>query len=140
MLGRLIPGAVQVRGSDPDEKKEETFAAFQAGQIRCLVSKPRMGGWGLNFQHCAHMTFFPSHSFEEWYQCVRRSWRFGQTSPVVVDLIATEGGAGIKANLRRKAAAADQMFSRLVAFMHRFQSVGRTAYGDCQTEVPAWLR
>jgi hypothetical protein len=62
LLESLIPDAVQVSGADSDEKKEEAFTAFAHGQIRVLVTKPKIGAWGLNFQNCAHITFFPSHS------------------------------------------------------------------------------
>ncbi len=136
---RLIPGAVQVAGKHSDEEKEERFAAFVDGQIRVLISKPKIAGRGLNWQHCAHQTFFPSHSFEDWYQCVHRSWRFGQSDRVTMDVVTTEGSTGVLANLRRKQEAADRMFGKLVAFMHRFQEVGRVGYGDKETEAPAWL-
>jgi hypothetical protein len=65
LLEKLIPGAVEVEGNDPDEKKEEVFEAFAAGHIRVLVSKPVIAAFGLNWQHCNHQTFFPSHSFEQ---------------------------------------------------------------------------
>ena len=83
--------------------------------MRVLVTKPSIAGWGLNFQHCAHVTFFPSHSFEQYYQGVRRCWRFGQTNPVTVDVVTTEGERRVLDNLQRKAAAADRMFNKLVA-------------------------
>ena len=62
LLTKLIPGAVQVSGKDSDDDKEAKFNAFSAGNIRCLVTKPKIGAFGLNWQHCAHETFFPSHS------------------------------------------------------------------------------
>lgn len=115
-LTASIPGAVEVRGHNMrDEEKEERLLAFAAGQARVLVTKPRIGAWGLNFQHCAHVTWFPSHSYEQYYQAVRRCWRFGQTRAVHVDLIATPGDAGVAANQRRKAQQADRMFQALVA-------------------------
>lgn len=117
LLARLIPGAVQVSGSDKDEVKEERFRAFENGEARVIITKPTIAGFGLNWQHCAHQTFFPSHSFEQWYQAVRRSWRFGQKSPVRVDVIASEGERRVLASLERKSAAADEMFSKLVGFM-----------------------
>jgi hypothetical protein len=139
LLEKLIPGAVQVSGSDRDENKEEMLAAFAAGQIRAMVTKPKIGGFGMNWQHCAHQTFFPSHSFEQWYQCVRRSWRFGQTSPVTVDVIATEGGQRVLANLRRKCEAAENMFTQLVSFMNDSLNVDRSRYSGKPLEMPAWL-
>jgi hypothetical protein len=138
-LARIVPGAVQVSGADDDDEKEEKLAAFAAGQIRVLVTKPQIAGFGLNWQHCAHQTYFPSHSFEQWYQGVRRSWRFGQTRPVVVDVVTTEGGAGVLANLRRKAVQADTMFAELVRLMNESLRIGRSQYGDKPQTVPAWM-
>ena len=98
----------------PDEK--EGVAGFTTGDIPFLVTKPSIGAWGLNWQHSHRMTYlrFPSHSYEQWYQAVRRMWRFGQTRPVRVDVITTEGGRNVLANLRRKADQADAMFTALV--------------------------
>ena len=139
-LERIIPDAKQVKGSTPDEEKEETFRAFSSGDLRVLVTKPRIGAFGLNWQHCNHMTFFPSHSFEQWYQGIRRCWRFGQTKPVTVDIITTEGEAGVTANLQRKAEQTETMFERLVAEMNNAMHLDRSA-GDFDTnlEVPRWL-
>lgn len=139
LLENLIPGAVQVSGDDSDEEKEERFLAFSSGQARVLVTKPTIGAWGLNFQHCAHVTFFPSHSFEQFYQGVRRCWRFGQVRPVVVDVVTTEGERGVLDNLQRKAANADRMFTRLVELMNAQMRIARTKYGTEKTEVPSWL-
>lgn len=138
-LMRSITGAKQVSGSDSDESKEEKYAAFKSGQIRVLVLKPKIGAFGLNWQHCAHQTYFPSHSFEQWYQSVRRCWRFGQTRPVTVDIVTTEGSSGVKANLERKAEKAEKMFARLVELMGDSLKVGLSKYGKKNTEVPAWL-
>ena len=90
-----------------------------------LVTKPKIGAWGLNWQHCAHVVTFASHSFEQYYQSVRRCWRFGQERRVTVDLIATEGEKGIKNNLRRKADQAERMFANLVGFMRAAQQIER---------------
>lgn len=138
-LAERIPGAVQVSGGDSDEEKEERFLAFASGEIRVLVTKPKIGAWGLNFQHCAHVTFFPSHSFEQYYQGVRRCWRFGQKRPVRVDVVTSEGEQGVVKNLKRKAVAADRMFASLVAEMHRAQSVERSTPFTHSTEVPSWM-
>ena len=140
LLERIIPDAVQVSGADRDDVKEERLLAFQAGQIRVLVIKPRIGAWGLNLQHCAHLTMFPSHSFEQAYQAVRRCWRFGQTRPVVVDLVATESAAGVRKNLQRKARAADRMFEALVEHMNDAIRLERTTSPTIQVEVPEWFR
>jgi hypothetical protein len=139
LLDRLIPGAVQVSGAEPDEAKEEKLLAFAAGQARALVTKPTIAGFGLNWQHCAHMTFFPSHSFEQYYQGVRRCWRYGQQRPVTVDIVTTEGELGVLKNLQRKAEAAERMFEQLVAHMNDALGVSRTQTRVTPIEVPAWL-
>lgn len=139
MLARLIPGAVEVTGSDSPDEKEEKLAAFSRGEITHLVTKPIIGAWGLNWQHCNRMTYFPSHSYEQYYQAIRRSWRFGQTRPVLIDVVTTKGGEATLANLQRKATAADAMFDALIAHMNDALRVQRTHDYDTQIEVPAWL-
>jgi hypothetical protein len=106
--------------------------------VRRLITKVRMFGYGLNFQHCAHMTYFPSHSYEQMYQAERRLWRFGQKRDVTVDLITTEGGANVVTNLQRKARQADRMFSELVAHMNDARKLDTHSY-DTKIEVPQWL-
>lgn len=138
-LEASIKDAVQVSGSDSDEAKEEKFLAFSSGQARVLVTKPKIGAWGLNFQHCAHVTSFPSHSFEQYYQGVRRCWRFGQKRQVVVDVVTTEGEKSVLQNLQRKAKAADKMFSELVQHMNNSMGVDRGVAFTKKEEVPAWL-
>lgn len=138
-LAASIDGAEQVKGSDTDDAKESRLLAFQRGELRVLVTKPKIGAWGLNLQGCSHITFFPSHSYEQYYQGVRRCWRFGQSSPVVVDVVATEGEAGISRNLRRKAKQADRMFDSLVANMNEALKVKAAPYGQTAVEVPSWL-
>lgn len=140
LLQSLIPDAIQVAGADPDDAKEERLSAFAERQARVLITKPSIGAWGLNFQHCAHVTFFPSHSFEQYYQGVRRCWRFGQTRPVRVDVVTTEGERNVLANLQRKAKQADEMFSRLVAQMNDAMTIERASYQQSTPRVPAWLR
>lgn len=139
MLRVMIPDCREIGGTHSDEEKQEAFETFVAGGFRVLITKPKVACLGLNFQNCAHQTFFPSHSFEQWYQGVRRSWRFGQKKSVTVDIITTEGAEGVLASLKRKTESANRMFDRLVSLMHRFQSLSRTAYGETPTENPSWL-
>lgn len=138
-LTKLIDGAVQIKGADDPDAKEEALAAFTRGEIRVLVTKPVIGAWGLNWQHCNRMTFFPSHSYEQYYQAVRRCWRFGQKRPVLVDIVTTEGGAKALANLQRKAEQAERMFDALVAHMNDALAIQRTEKYETKVEVPAWL-
>jgi hypothetical protein len=139
MLEKLIPDAVQVSGADSDESKEDKLTAFATGNERSLVTKPKIGCWGLNFQHCAHEVTFPSHSFEQYYQGVRRCWRFGQKRPVTIDIVTTEAERGVMANLQFKQTAADKMFSRLVAHMSEALHIEKTNDFKALEEVPAWL-
>jgi hypothetical protein len=138
-LAQRIPDAIQVSGKDSDDAKEEKLLAFANGQARVLITKPVIGAWGLNYQHCSHITFFPSHSFEQYYQGVRRCWRFGQKNEVRVDIVTTEGESGVLKNLQRKAAQADQMFSNLVAEMNSAMSIARASNFTRQQEIPQWL-
>ncbi len=139
MLESLIPDAVQVAGSDSDDRKEDRLEAFASGQARVLITKPKIGAWGLNYQHCNHVTFFPSHSFEQYYQAVRRCWRFGQQRAVKVDIVTTEGERGVMRNLQRKAEQADAMFSRLVGEMNSSLAIERANNHIKPLELPAWL-
>lgn len=139
MLERIIPGARQVSGATPDEEKEELFAAFSSGQLKKLITKKKIGAFGLNWQHCNHMTMFPSHSFEQYYQSVRRCWRFGQERPVKVDIITTEGEMGVRANMQRKADAASLMFDQLVLQMNDAIKIDRTTHRTTPMEAPSWL-
>lgn len=139
LLEKIIPGARQVSGSQSDDRKEELFNAFSSGQLRVLITKPKIGAWGLNWQHCSKITVFPSHSFEQYYQAVRRCWRFGQENLVTVDVITTEGQKDVLANLQRKAKAADVMFSSLVEHMNASQRINRTSHQSQKVEIPSWL-
>lgn len=139
LLAKLIPDAVQISGADSDDAKEEAFLGFVRGDIRALITKPSIGAWGLNFQHCAHVTMFPSHSYEQTYQGIRRCWRFGQKNTVQVDMVTSEGERGVLENLQRKSEAAEQMFASLVREMNRAQGVSRVRTFTTPTEIPSWL-
>ena len=140
LLERLIPGAIQVSGRDTDEEKEEKFDAFESGQARVLVTKQVIGAWGLNWQHCAHMTTFASHSFESHYQAIRRFWRFGQARPVIVDTVISDGEQRVLANLRAKSARADRMFDAVVEHMRDELAIAKQMRQFTKKEeVPSWL-
>ena len=139
LLEKLIPDAVQVAGSDDDEAKEAAYDAFGSGQVRGLISKQSVAGWGLNWQHCPHVVEFASHSFEKHWQGVRRCWRFGQKQTVVNDIIATEGQRGIKENQQRKAVQADRMFAQLVANMNASQVIDTSYKFEKEENFPSWL-
>lgn len=138
-LEKMIPGAIQISGKNKDEVKEERFIAFADKQIRVLITKPKIGALGLNFQHCSHITYFPSHSYESYYQAVRRCWRFGQKNEVIVDVIHTEGQRKVLENLNRKAVAAQSMFANLVSEMNNAMKIDRANDHIKNIEVPSWL-
>lgn len=138
MLEDIMPDAVQVSGSDSDDRKEAKFLDFINGNIRDLVTKPKIGALGLNFQHCAHVVDFPSHSYEQYYQGVRRCWRFGQTQTVTVDTVMTEGERRIIENRKRKAAQAEIMFDNLIAEMNNAVAIDTTKNFNAKMEVPSW--
>lgn len=118
-LARLIPGSVNVQGSDSPESKIENLLGFVDGKFRVLISKPSIAGMGLNFQHCARMAFTGlSDSYESYFQAVRRCWRFGQTRPVEVHIVVSELEQQIVANVERKSSEADRMTATLVDAMH----------------------
>jgi superfamily II DNA or RNA helicase len=115
-LARAIPDALEVTGSDSADEKEARLLAFTNGDARVLVTKPRIGGWGLNWQHCSRMVFVGlSDSYESYYQAVRRCWRFGQANPVEVTIIASSREQTVLENVQRKESQARHMFEQLVA-------------------------
>jgi hypothetical protein len=139
LIESLIPGAVQVSGTDSDDEKEAKFAAFASGEARVLVIKPVIGAWGLNWQHCAHMTVFAGYSFEQYYQGIRRCWRFGQRNPVTVEHVVSDGEEEVLAARKFKASQSDRMFAALVQHMRDGMHVDRAGYGSKKEEVPSWL-
>lgn len=139
LLEKIIPGAKQISGSMDDEEKEEIFAAFQSGELKNLVIKPKIGCFGLNWQHCANVTTFVTHSWERYYQLVRRCWRFGQKRKVRVSVIASEGEARVMANLKRKALQSDEMFSCVVRHMNEAMAIDGSRNFNEREQIPEWL-
>lgn len=139
LLEKLIPDSLQVAGSDSDDAKEEAFVGFARGEVRVLITKPKIGAWGLNWQHCNHIVTFASHSYEQYYQSVRRCWRFGQKSPVMVDIISTKGEERVRESMTRKAKQADEMFTELVRYMHDAMHIARQDGATIPEEVPTWV-
>lgn len=116
-LAEAINGAVEVRGSQTPDFKENAMNGFTDGVNRVLVSKPSIAGWGMNWQQCNTMIFVGlSDSFEAYYQAVRRCWRFGQKRPVKVYIIISESEGCVKQNIERKQADAQRMTKELVKF------------------------
>ena len=147
-LTKAIPGAVETKGSDPDDVKERKLNDFSEGRIRVLVTKPSVAGFGMNWQHCADTGFVGlNDSFEQIYQAIRRFWRFGQSKPVTVHFIAAETEGAVVANLKRKEADAERMAAAMVRHMSDLSAEivrgavrDRPDYNPQQiVKVPQWL-
>ena len=118
MLQQLIPGSVNVQGSDKPEDKASRMMDFSHGNLRVLISKPKICGFGMNWQHCARMAFVGlDDSFEKFYQAVRRCYRFGQKRNVLVHLFTAENEGQILQNLKRKELQHHEMSEKMVAHM-----------------------
>ena len=113
IISDIDPSAYEIRGSMDLDKKEEMLIAFSKGEIKKLITKTSITAFGLNWQHCNHTTYFPTYSYEQYYQAIRRFWRFGQLRPVIVDLILSDGQTRIMDTLQAKRIKAEQMFEHL---------------------------
>jgi hypothetical protein len=91
LLSELDKEAIQIKGGMTIDKKEEILLAFASGQIKRIITKPKITSFGLNWQHCNHTVYFPTWSYEQYYQSIRRFWRFGQKNDVTVDLVLSDG-------------------------------------------------
>lgn len=117
-LTKAINGAVEVKGSDTAEHKEWAMTAFSSGEIRVLVTKPSICGFGMNWQHCKNVVFVGlSDSYEQFYQAIRRCYRFGQQRPVDVHVIFSDRESAVIRNIRRKEKDAQTMANNLVGLM-----------------------
>jgi hypothetical protein len=149
LLTKLITKSVEIRGSDSPDKKEQVAKDFISGLVKKLNSKPSIFGFGMNWQHCYNVSFVGlSDSFEEWYQAIRRCWRFGQEYPVNVFVIVAETEGAVVANIRRKEADFERMLSEMVAATQEITKANIKATKRDTTEynpqvemiIPEWLR
>lgn len=147
-LTAAIPGAFEIRGSDKPEQKEQQLRDFSEGRIRVLVTKPSIAGYGLNWQHCHNVCFVGlSDSYEDFYQAVRRCWRFGQKHAVNVYVVTAETEGAVVSNIRRKEAQASVLSDSMVEHMRELMQqalhgAARTkdAYEPKQRmEIPQWM-
>ena len=113
LIEDLDDNAYQIKGSMSLEAKEDLLMNFANGNIKHLITKAKMTGFGLNWQHCNHTVYFPDFSYEKYYQAIRRFWRFGQTKQVVVDLVFSDGQKRVLDSLLAKTAKANELFSKL---------------------------
>jgi hypothetical protein len=115
LLASLDKDAVEIIGGMSIDRKEDILVAFARGEIKRLITKAKMTSMGLNWQHCNHTVFFPTWSYEQYYQAIRRFWRFGQKSEVVCDMVISEGQERVLEALEQKTEKAIQLYGNLVA-------------------------
>jgi ERCC4-related helicase len=113
LLREMDSNAVEIIGSQSIEKKEEILLAFANGEIERLITKAKMTSMGLNWQHCNHSVFFPTWSYEQYYQAVRRFWRFGQTKDVTIDMVISDGQTRVVEALQQKTQKAISLYENL---------------------------
>jgi len=140
-LTKAIKGAVEIKGSDSLELKEKSMLGFSDGSIRCIVTKPSIAGFGMNWQHCSDISFFPSHSHEQFYQAVRRTWRYGQKRDVMCTIVTSDAESAVMNNMRRKERQSNDMFNGIIKHMREFHvdKINHTYQAKKNTEVPSWL-
>jgi superfamily II DNA or RNA helicase len=139
LLEKMLPGSVQIKGSMPDDQKEEYLKAFSTGQVKWLITKPQIGAWGLNWQHCHNTVLFPTHSYEKYYQLIRRFWRYGQDHTVKAHIIISEGEENIIKSIERKKAQSAKMFERLVSHMKDSMRLVNSDQFPVKERKPSWL-
>jgi hypothetical protein len=138
LLQELDKTAYQIHGSMSLDKKEELLISFFSGEIKKLITKSKMTAFGLNWQHCNHTVFFPTFSYEQYYQSIRRFWRFGQQRPVVCDLVYSDGQRRVLDSLIAKTEKANQLFNHLNSELHSDFSL-KTKQFNKQIKLPQWM-
>ncbi len=139
LLAKLIPDCVEVAGKHSDEYKEKALNDFALGNVRVLVSKPKIACWGMNYQHCGNMTLFPSFSWEQFKQAIARCWRYGRVGPVNVHVVSALGEADVIDGLKRKQKQSEVMFAALVKHMNEAISMLSEDGHDKPIQIPEWL-
>jgi hypothetical protein len=122
ILKRNDSDAVEIKGSQSLEEKEDILISFASGNIKRLITKAKMTSMGLNWQHCNHSVFFPTWSYEQYYQAIRRFWRFGQTKDVFIDLIISDGQTRVVEALDQKRKKSIELYENLVNNVSRHYS------------------
>lgn len=139
LIQELDQDAYQIKGSMNLDKKEEFLLAFFNGEIKRLITKPKMTAFGLNWQHCNHTVYFPTFSYEQYYQAIRRFWRFGQTKPVTVDIVYSDGQKRVLDSLMAKTQKANELFSKLNASINKSYQVKSKEF-DKQIQLPSFIQ
>ena len=130
LLKSMDKDAVEIIGSMSIEKKEEILQAFATGKIKRLITKAKKTGMGLNWQHCNHSVFFPTYSYEQYYQAIRRFWRFGQKNEVNIDIVISDGQSKIIEALQQKTKKAIELYENLTkevnsSFVHNVKKFNK---------------
>ena len=136
-LTRLV-GCPEVSGSMNVDKKEEVLLAFATGEVDRLVTKPKITGFGLNWQHCNHTVYFPTYSFEQYYQSIRRFWRFGQKQPVTVDRVLSSSELQVLDTLESKSVKAGKLYVKLNEKLNSDFSIDMPVF-DERVKSPSFL-
>lgn len=136
-LSELDSNAYEVKGSMNIDKKEEILLAFSKGEINKLITKTSITAFGLNWQHCNHTTYFPTYSFEQYYQAIRRFWRFGQQKSVNVDLVISDGQTRILESLKTKKQKAIDMFDNLTNNINSIYNIQKQEFNQ-KVKKPLW--
>ena len=119
LIKSMDKDSYQINGSMDIDEKEDILINFFQGKIKKLITKPKMTAFGLNWQHCNHTVYFPTFSYEQYYQAIRRFWRFGQKKPVIVDLVYSDGQKRVLDSLLAKTTKANELFSKLNSNLHQ---------------------
>lgn len=130
--------AVEIIGSQSIDQKEDILKAFADGEIKRIITKAKMTGMGLNWQHCNHSVFFPTYSYEQYYQAIRRFWRFGQKKPVTIDMVISDGQTRVLEALQQKTEKAIQLHKNLTENVNR-SFVNRVKEFDKDIQIPSFL-
>lgn len=138
LLEQMDEDAVQIKGSMDIDKKEEILLAFSSGQISKLVTKAKMTAFGLNWQHCNHTVYFPTFSYEQYYQAIRRFWRFGQKRDVVVDMVYSDGQKRVINAIEAKTERAKELFKKLNGKINEAQEEKPTEFNE-ELIMPTFL-
>lgn len=139
LLERLDKSAYQIKGSMSLDKKEELLIAFSKGEIKKLITKPTITAFGLNWQHCSHTVFFPTFSYEQYYQAIRRFWRFGQNKPVHVDMVHSDGQKRVLDSILAKTQKANELFSKLNSTLNAKFEIQKSSF-DKPIIIPTFIK
>lgn len=138
LIQELDKSAYQISGSMNLDKKEEILLSFVSGEIKKLITKPKITAFGLNWQHCNHTTYFPTWSYEQWYQAIRRFWRFGQQRTVFADRILSDGQQRVIDAIELKTEKAIELFDKLNSHLNSNIEFKKESFTK-KLKLPSWI-